>query len=281
MSGSLVVVATPIGNLGDLSPRALDVLATANVVYCEDTRHSRQLFSANQLSAAGRLRSLHEHNEAALCEEIVSRVARGETVALVSDAGTPAISDPGERVIAAVANAGLIVTTTPGPSAVVAALSVSGLATDRFVMEGFLPRRGIDRARRLDQLRLEERTTVIYEAPGRLVNTLGELAQRLGNRRAVVARELTKLHEEVARGTLAELSVHFGTAEVRGEIVIVLEGAPAPMASDDASITDALEVELRSGVSVRDAANSVASALDAPHRRVYQLALEIRRGIND
>lgn len=273
----LIVVATPIGNLGDLSARALDVLATATVVYCEDTRHSRQIFSAHQISAAGRLRSLHEHNEAALCDEVVARVANGETVALISDAGTPGVSDPGERVVAAVANAGLIVTTAPGPSAVIAALSVSGLASDRFVMEGFLPRRGSERAKRIEQLGLEQRTAVIYEAPGRLVDTLRELSDRLGDRRAVVARELTKLHEEVARGTLSELAKQFSVGDVRGEIVIVLNGAEAPPETDDATIVDALEVELRSGATLRDAASSVASTLEAPHRRVYQLALDIRR----
>jgi 16S rRNA (cytidine1402-2'-O)-methyltransferase len=277
VSGLLIVVATPIGNLGDLSSRALEVLRSATVVYCEDTRHSRQIFSAHHISSAGRLRSLHEHNEAALCDEIVARVARGELVALISDAGTPTVSDPGERVVAAVADAGHTVTTAPGPSAVIAALSVSGLATDRFVMEGFLPRRGSDRSRRIDILATEQRTTVIYEAPGRLVATLLELNDRLGHRRAVVARELTKLHEEVARGTLSELAQHFGASEVRGEVVVVIEGAPAPAEIDDATLIDALEVELRIGATLRDAASSVARTLDAPHRRVYQLALDIRR----
>jgi 16S rRNA (cytidine1402-2'-O)-methyltransferase len=277
MSGALVVVATPIGNLGDLSPRALEVLASASVVYCEDTRHSRQLFSANQLSSSGRLRSLHEHNEAAMCDEVVARVANGETVALVSDAGTPAVSDPGERVVAAVADAGLIVTTTPGPSAVIAALSVSGLACDRFVMEGFLPRRGTERAQRMDLLSREQRTTIIYEAPGRLVDTLNELAQRLGPRRAVVARELTKVHEEVARGSLEELAAHFAQGDVRGEIVIVLAGALPLAEADDGELRAAIQIELAAGATVRDAADAVSSALGASRRRVYQLALETKQ----
>ncbi len=281
MSGALVIVATPIGNLGDLSPRALEVLASASVVYCEDTRHSRQLFSANGLSAGGRLRALHEHNEASLCDEVIARVAQGETVALVSDAGTPGVSDPGERVVAAVAQAGLMVTTTPGPSAVIAALSVSGLATDRFVMEGFLPRRGAERARRVEQIVRETRTVVIYEAPGRLLETLQEFAERFGVRRGVVARELTKLHEEVARGTMTELAAHFGAAEVRGEIVLVLEGASEEPEATDDQLVAALDEQLRGGATLRDAATSVAGALGVSRRRVYQLALNSRLETND
>jgi 16S rRNA (cytidine1402-2'-O)-methyltransferase len=277
VSGALVVVATPIGNLGDVTRRALEVLAEADVIYCEDTRHTRQLLSAHEIPARGRLVALHEHNEASLCEEIVSRVAAGQTAALVTDAGTPGVSDPGERVVAAVAAAGLRVTTAPGVSAAIAALSVSGLSMDRFVMEGFLPRRAGERAERIESWRQEPRTTVLYESPQRLVATLGELAGHLGDRRASVVRELTKFHEEVVRGTLTELAEVFSAREVRGEVVVVLEGAASAPPSGDEVVRQALAEEFAAGASTRDAASSVAATFGVAHRRVYELALELRR----
>jgi 16S rRNA (cytidine1402-2'-O)-methyltransferase len=204
--GELVLVATPLGNLGDLSVRALDLFRRADVIYCEDTRHSRTLFSANDIPAGGRLQALHEHNEVAQSAKVVARVAAGELVVLISDAGTPGISDPGRRVAAAVIDAGLRVSTAPGPSAVIAALSVSGLTTDRFVMEGFLSRKSGERAKRYEEWASEERTIVFYESPQRVSAVVGELAELFPDRRVALARELTKLHEEVIRGTLAELS---------------------------------------------------------------------------
>src|SRR5665213_2522365 len=221
--GQLVLVATPLGNLGDLSRRALELFETANVIYCEDTRHSRTLFSAHDIALRGRLHSLHQHNEAAQCAQIVARVQAGELVALISDAGTPGISDPGSRVVAAVIDAGLVVTTTPGPSAVVAALSISGLPTERFIMEGFVPRKAGERTLLFEQWRHESRTVVFYESPQRLATTLHEMIELFGDRRCCVAREITKLHEEVVRGTLGELSETFATRDVMGEIVVVLE----------------------------------------------------------
>ncbi len=201
-AGALVVVGTPIGNLGDLSPRAVAALGSADVLYCEDTRHSRKLLSHAGISGVP-LRSLHEHNEADRLDEVVAAVAAGRTVGLVSDAGMPAVSDPGARVAAAVAAAGLTVTVVPGPSAVLTALVASGLATDRFCFEGFLPRSGRDRAGRLAVVAAEPRTTVLFEAPGRVAATLADLAGVCGGDRPVaVARELTKLHEEIWRGTL-------------------------------------------------------------------------------
>ena len=277
MSGRLVVVATPIGNLADLSRRALDVLSSADVIYCEDTRHSRQLLSAHQLPSGGRLLALHEHNEASLCEQVVRRILEGQTVALVTDAGTPGISDPGERVVAAVAAAGLTVTTTPGPSAAVAALSVSGLPSERFVMEGFVPRKLGDRAALFQLWQREPRTVIFYESPQRLAATLAEMTALLGDRRAVVVRELTKMYEEVVRGTVASLAELFSRRETRGEIVGILEGSPTPPASDDATVRRALHDEFERGASTRDAATAVAEALGAPHRRVYEMALAVRR----
>ncbi len=274
-SGALVVVATPIGNLEDLSPRARAVLESAHAIYCEDTRRTRVLLSAFGLSPRGRLRSLREHNEMAQSAEVIELVAAGSVVALASDAGTPGISDPGRRVVAAVAEAGLVVTTTPGPSAVVAALSVSGLETERFVMEGFVPRRAGERRSRFADWAREGRTIVFYESPQRLVATLAELAALYGDRRVVVARELTKLHEELVRGTLAEVAGHWAEGEVRGEVVVVLAGAE-PTELPASVIREALEAHLGTGASVRDAVGAVASELGVAHRIAYDVALEIR-----
>jgi 16S rRNA (cytidine1402-2'-O)-methyltransferase len=276
VSGSLVLVATPLGNLGDISRRALDVLRDADIIYCEDTRHSRQLLAAHEIAASGRLRALHEHNEASLCDEVVTRVRHGDCVALVTDAGTPGISDPGSRVVAAVAAAGLTVTTTPGPSAVIGALSVSGLATERFVMEGFVPRKAGERAAWYEQWRHEPRTVVFYESPQRIARTLHEIADALSDRSVVVVRELTKMYEEVVRGTAAEVAATFAARETRGEIVVILSGAPTAPVSDDNAVKRALIDELARGTSTRDAATAVATSLGVSHRRAYELALAAR-----
>ena len=274
--GRLVVVATPLGNLGDLSRRALELLRDADVVYCEDTRRSSTLFSANGIAVRARLKALHEHNEASQCREIVARVAEGQVVVLVSDAGTPGISDPGSRVVAAVAEAGLDVTTAPGPSAVVAALSISGLATDRFCMEGFLSRKAGERERLYELWMREPRTTVFYESPQRIVATLLELVEHFAERRVAVAREMTKLHEEVIRGTVAEVASIMAQRPVLGEIVVVLAGAPEPEPSDEHQIRRALAARFEGGMSTRDAVTQVADELDVARRVVYAVALEIR-----
>jgi 16S rRNA (cytidine1402-2'-O)-methyltransferase len=275
--GQLVLVATPLGNLGDLSRRALELFARADVIYCEDTRHSRTLFSAHDIPTKGRLHSLHEHNEAAQCAGIVARVRAGELVVLISDAGTPGISDPGSRVVAAVAEAGLVVTTAPGPSAVIAALTISGLSTERFVMEGFLPRKSSERAHFYDKWAREERTTVFYEAPQRLKTTLNELAALFPTRRVAIAREMTKLHEEVTRGSLQEVSALIDQREVLGEIVVVLEGLSLTPEVDETVVRAALVEQFQGGASTRDAVDYVAATLGASHRDVYQLALDARK----
>jgi 16S rRNA (cytidine1402-2'-O)-methyltransferase len=273
--GELVLVATPLGNLGDITRRALDVLERADVVFCEDTRHSRTLFSAYAISPRRRLRALHEHNEASLCAEVVERVRGGEVVALVTDAGTPTISDPGSRVVAAVAAAGLRVTTAPGPSSVVAALSVSGLASDSFVMEGFLARRASERDAAYERWGNEGRTVVFFESPQRLAATLGALAARYPTRHVAVVRELTKVHEEVVRGTLREVAATMAARDVLGEVVVVLAGAPRARV-DAATVRAALVDQLARGASVRDAASAVADDLGVAHRVAYQVALELR-----
>jgi 16S rRNA (cytidine1402-2'-O)-methyltransferase len=274
--GELVVVATPIGNLGDISRRALELLTSADVVYCEDTRHSRTLFSAHGIPVKGRLHSLHEHNEVSQCEDIVARVREGQVVVLISDAGTPGISDPGSRVVAAVAEAGLRVTTAPGPAAVIAALTISGLATDRFVMEGFVGRKVGERELLYRQWIREPRTIVFYESPQRLSTTLNELSVHFADRRVAVVREITKFHEEVVRGTVREVADIFGARDVMGEIVVVLAGAPAALAVDDETVRAALVDQMASGLSVRDAVSYVADTLGVAHRSAYQLALQLR-----
>jgi 16S rRNA (cytidine1402-2'-O)-methyltransferase len=274
--GQLVLVATPLGNLGDISRRALELLASADVIYCEDTRRSSTIFSAYAIAVNGRLHALHEHNEASLCDQIVTQVANGQTVVVMSDAGTPGISDPGARVVAAVAEAGLVVTTAPGPSAVVAALTISGLPTDRFAMEGFMPRKVGEREALYNQWRNEPRTIVFYESPQRLGATLSEMVGPFGARRICVAREITKLHEEVLRGTVADVAAHVKVRDVLGEIVVVLEGSHEVEIINDDVIRAALRDQVDSGASTRDAVAYVAESLGASHRSVYQMALELR-----
>ena len=277
--GALVVVGTPIGNLGDLSPRAVEALATADVIYCEDTRHSRKLLTHAGISGVP-LRSLHEHNEDDRVDEVVGAVATGRTVALVTDAGMPAVSDPGGRVVAAVGAAGLRVTVIPGPSAVLVALVASGLPTDRFCFEGFLPRSGRERTERLAGIAAETRTTVLFEAPVRTAATLRDLAAVCGYDRPVaIARELTKLHEEVWRGTLAA-GVEWAAAGVRGEVVLVLGGADEPVDQvvDDEVLVRALAEQTASGARTRGAVDEVAAAHGVSRRRVYELALRVKHG---
>ena len=270
--GALVLVGTPIGNIGDLSSRAREELARADVVACEDTRRTGRLL---ELSGVGRkpLLVVNDHTEASRVSEVIDRVARGERVVVVSDAGMPGISDPGERLVRAAAEAGLSVEVVPGPSAVVTALVLSGLPTGRFVYEGFLPRRGSGRSARLQVLAAETRTAVLYEAPHRLRATLDDLLSVCGtDRRVALAREMTKLHEEVWRGTLAEAVEHSAAVEPRGEYVVVLEGAPEPEEVDDETIRRAVERELAAGSSRKDTVALVADLLGVSKRRVYELA---------
>jgi len=274
-AGVLVLVGTPIGNLGDLAPRAVEALRSADAICCEDTRRTGRL-----LQHAGVERPplvvVNEHTEAREVPGVLARLARGQRVAVVSDAGMPGISDPGERLVRAAVTAGHGVEVIPGPSAALAALVTSGLATGRFVFEGFLPRKGAARAERLTALAGEPRTVVLYEAPHRLARTVADLADACGaNRRVAVARELTKLHEEVWRGTLGDAVDWVRAAAPRGELVLVLEGAPAAEPPGDAALVDALREELAAGATARDATRTVATRLDVPRRRVYELATQL------
>jgi 16S rRNA (cytidine1402-2'-O)-methyltransferase len=280
--GRLVLVATPIGNLGDLSPRARALLEAADLICCEDTRRTRALLSAMGIPAGGahgdRLLSLHGHNEGSRVERVQACVAGGGTVAVVSDAGTPGISDPGTLLVSRLSEAGEEVSIVPGPTSVVAALVISGLPTDRFCVEGFLPRKGGERRDRVAALMADGRTTVVLEAPGRLAAILAELAAVDVARRVVVVRELTKVHEEVWRGTLGEAAEAFGARQVRGEVVVVIAGAtPAGPPSDEA-IDDAVRERLRrgQGEGPRQIALVVSEELGVPRRTVYEAVLRLR-----
>jgi 16S rRNA (cytidine1402-2'-O)-methyltransferase len=273
--GVLVLVGTPIGNLGDLTPRAAEALRSADTICCEDTRRTGRLLQHAGVERP-RLVVVNDHSEAREVPGVVARLARGERVAVVSDAGMPGISDPGERLVSAAVAAGHAVEVVPGPSAALAALVTSGLPAGRFVFEGFLPRKGAGRAERLAAVAAEPRTVVLYEAPHRLARTLADLSEACGpERRVAVARELTKLHEEVWRGSLGDALAWVQAAAPRGEIVLVLEGAPAAGPPDDGALVDALRDELAAGATARDAARAVATRLGVPRRRVYDLATRL------
>jgi 16S rRNA (cytidine1402-2'-O)-methyltransferase len=271
----LVLVATPIGNLGDLAPRAVEALAGADVIVCEDTRRTRTLLMHAGVRGPRRIVA-NEHTEAATAAHVAELLAGGATVAVVTDAGTPGISDPGERLVRAAIDGQHDVTVVPGPSAALAALAGSGLPTDRFVMEGFLPRRGADRRERLAEIAQEWRTTVLFEAPHRLARTLADLAAACGHERPVVlARELTKLHEEWWRGTLGGALAHVEVQGPRGEYVVVLGGAPTPEPPTTADVVAALEARLTAGVDRKTAVSEVAQELGVPKRAVYDAALRL------
>ena len=270
----LRVVATPIGNLGDISARAVEELTAADVIACEDTRRTGSLL--RHLGIPRRtLVIVNDHTERGAIARLVERMERGDRVALVSDAGMPAISDPGWLLVNAVLDAGGDIDVIPGPSAAIVALVASGLATNRYCFEGFLPRKGAERQERLAELATERRTTVLYEAPHRVARTLADLAGGCGaQRRVAVARELTKMYQEIWRGTLGEAVEWAEAGEPRGEIVIVLDGASAPPEVTDAMIVEAIDREISAGATRRDAIASVVSGLGVARRRVYRLALD-------
>ena len=266
-----MLVATPIGNVGDLSPRAVEALGSADVVYCEDTRHSGQLFARLGIRPA-RLASLHEHNEAERVREVLALLAEGQTVALVTDAGTPAISDPGSRLVAAVHEAGGRVSPVPGPSACIAAMGVSGLGDGRWRFEGFLPRKGRERRARLAEVVSATVPSVIYEAPSRVEALLSELETLCDEKRSVVVcRELTKLHEEVWRGAIGGSSQRWPAQSARGEFVIVLDGARLldRVVQPKAELGEAVQGQVAAGSTRRDAVAEVALRAGISRREVY------------
>ncbi len=276
--GALVLVATPIGNLGDLSERAIAMLSAADVIAAEDTRRTRGLLTHAGISSGARLRSVHAHNERAEAKHIVELVRAGKRVVYVSDAGTPGIADPGERLVRACIDPRLPVEVVPGPSALLAALVLSGLPTGRFRFEGFLPRKGKERAQRIEAVAAADSTVVIYESPHRVLATLADLEVALGPDRPVaVARELTKVFEEVARGSVSAVKSQLaGTTEPRGEHVIVIGAAARDEHVGDDLLLQAVTDAMSGGASARDAAASVARDLGVPHRRAYDAALRVR-----
>ncbi len=275
---ALILVATPIGNLGDLSARAVEVLRRVDVIAAEDTRRTRQLLSYCEIPATGRLRAVHAHNEREGATWIVDAVRDGRSVAYVTDAGMPGISDPGERLVRACLDAGVPVEVVPGPSAVLTALVLSGFPTDRFVFEGFLPRRGVVRRERIAGLVSEPRTVVLFEAPNRILATMTQLLTACGPLREVaIARELTKIYEEVWRGPLVEAVGHVELTEPRGEHVIVLAPAPPTPEANDDEIDAHVTAALAEGLSTRDAAARVAKDLRVPRRRTYDAATRLKR----
>jgi 16S rRNA (cytidine1402-2'-O)-methyltransferase len=268
--GTLWLVATPIGNLGDLPPRAVEVLAGAALVCCEDTRRTGRLLQHAGIRAR-RLAVANDHTEFRRIADVLDVLGSGDDVAVVTDAGTPGVSDPGERLVRAAIDAGYAVAAVPGPVAAVTALIISGLPTDRYAFDGFLPRSGRERSQRLAEVAAEQRTIVLYEAPHRIVRTLADLATACGgDRPAAVCRELTKLYEEVVRGTLGDIEI----GEPRGEYVVVLAGAPVDKDPvDDDTIRAALDAELTEGSTKKDAVAAVATRLRVPKKRVYSISI--------
>ncbi|WP_146842733.1 16S rRNA (cytidine(1402)-2'-O)-methyltransferase [Cellulomonas composti] len=275
--GVLVLAATPIGNVGDASDRLRTLLATADVVAAEDTRRLRALAARLGVEVRGRVVSHHEHNEAARSDELLAAVAAGATVVVVSDAGMPAVSDPGFRVVGAAAQAGLRVTAAPGPSAVLTALALSGLPTDRFCFEGFAPRKAGERARALADLADERRTLVFFESPHRLADLLAAMAEAFGaDRPAAVCRELTKRYEEVRRGPLVELAQWAADGHVRGEIVVVVGGAARPAVPDLATLVAQVRARVDAGERHKEVVAEVAAATGTPRRPLYEATLRPR-----
>lgn len=273
LPGGLYLVATPIGNLADITLRALHVLTNADVIYCEDTRTSSRLLQHYAISAP--LRPFHDHNEEAELPRVMRQVAEGRRVALISDAGMPLVSDPGFKLVRACAQERLPVTCIPGPSAVLTALSASALPTDQFTFAGFLPPKQAARRARLAELKSVRGTLVFFEAPQRTPETLDDMAGVLGERMGAVARELTKMHEEMARGSLASLAASFAEREVKGEVVILV-GPPQAEEADDETIERHLSQALAS-MKLKDAAAAVADALGVSKSRVYAIGLKIKR----
>ena len=274
MTGTLYVVATPLGNLGDLAPRAAEVLRQAAVVAAEDTRRTRGLLS--HLGASPTLLSFHAHSGDRRLEALLEILADGRDVALVTDAGTPGVSDPGTELVAAAREAGFTVVPIPGPSAVATALSAAGLPADRYLFLGFLPRKGTERTRLLTRAAAEEWSVVLFEAPSRLASLLRDLAAAAGpDRRAMVARELTKLYEELRAGTLAELADYYSETPPRGEITLVVEGTGAPAAPPDrtAAATDEATALLAEGLSRREVARRLTETLGIPRNDAYRLVM--------
>ena len=277
-AGTLSIVATPIGNLGDFSPRAAEVLAAADIIACEDTRVTKKLLRLTGTSISGKIVAYHDHNGEKMRPYLIERISQGDHVALVSDAGTPLISDPGYKLVAACRGHGLRVTTTPGPSAAIAALTISGLPSDRFLFAGFVPTAQKAREKQFAELASLSATSIWFDTPSRLARSLSDMASVFGNRQACVAREITKLHEEALHGSLGGLAADLqAKPPMKGEVVIVVAGRNI---EDTLIDDDALAAMLRAemdGQRLRDAVAAVVAATGIAKNRVYKLALEIAK----
>lgn len=275
--GRVVLAGTPIGNMGDATERLIGLLASADVVAAEDTRRLHRLVQALDVTVGGRIVSYHEHNEATRTGELLEQVRSGATVLMVTDAGMPSVSDPGYRLVEAAAAEGIDVTAAPGPSAVLTALALSGLPTDRFCFEGFLPRKAGERSTRLSELAAERRTMVFFEAPHRVEAMLRSLRQAFGgDRPAAVARELTKVHEQVLRGSLLELLEWAQDSEVRGEIAVVVGGAPAAAPTRPEDHVAAVRELVDSGLRLKEAVAAVAEDVRVSKRELYAAVIATR-----
>ncbi|UZX05352.1 16S rRNA (cytidine(1402)-2'-O)-methyltransferase [Arthrobacter sp. CDRTa11] len=275
--GRVVLAATPIGNTGDASARLIGLLATADIVAAEDTRRLHRLVQSLGVTVGGRIISYHEHNEATKTAELLDQVKAGKTLVMVTDAGMPSVSDPGFRLVEGAVAAGLTVTAIPGPSAVLTALALSGLPTDRFCFEGFLPRKAGERATRLADLAAEQRTMVFFEAPHRLESMLRALRERFGSdRRIAVCRELTKTYEEVIRGSVGELLLWAEGNEVRGEIAVVLAGAPDQAPGTPEDYVEAVNELVARGIRLKEAVAAVAEDVRVSKRELYSAVLAAR-----
>ena len=273
MAGVLYLVATPIGNLEDITLRALRTLKEVDLVAAEDTRRTRHLLGHYNIKTA--LTSYHEHNEQRKAPLLVERLRRGESIALVTDAGTPAISDPGYRLVTAAIAAAIPVTPIPGPAAVTAVLSASGLPPDRFVFEGFLPGKKKDRRARLLALKDDTRTLVFYESPHRFKDSLNDIREILGDRDLVMAREVTKMHEEFRRGSASELVAALEGQELRGEITVVVKGSPGATTVSEATLEGEVRRLRRAGMHVKAIADALGERYGYSKKAIYRLTLEI------
>ena len=271
-AGRLYVVSTPIGNLGDFSFRAIDVLRGVALILAEDTRHSRTLLDRYEIRTP--VASYHEHNEAKMTPGLIARLRGGEDLALISDAGTPLLSDPGARLVSAALDAGVVVTPIPGASALLSALVASGINSERFTFYGFLPRKGRDRASTLAELASLPHTAIVYEAPTRLAETLTELeALGAGERKIAVAREMTKQYEEVRRGTVSTLRAYYENTPPRGEVVIVIAGAEVP-AVNESDVRARARALIAEGRTARDVVAQLVAELGVARNRAYEIAQE-------
>ncbi len=274
MAGVLYIVATPIGNLEDITLRALRILKEVDLIAAEDTRHTQTLLRHYDIRT--RLTSYHNHNERTKAQPLIERLSRGENIALLSDAGTPAISDPGYRLVVEAVRAGIQVIPLPGASALATVLSASGLPTDRFVFEGFLPAKKQERKAKLQALRHERRTLVFYEAPHRLKESLADMEQTFGDRPIIIGREVSKVHEEFLRGTIHELTRRVAEQSVKGEITIVVHGATGEPPVSEEELKSEIRRMVAGGMRIKEISELIGERYHISKREVYRLALQVR-----